>query len=123
MPVGASAARSSVSWRSEATRFSTTPASRTRRSQLAKPCTVAATEREVPAASTTSTTGASRSRATWAVLARSPRPATPSNRPMTPSTTATSAPSAPWRNSGATSSSPTSQGSRLRPGTPQAAAW
>ena len=29
----------------------------------------------------------------------------------------------PWRNSGATSSSPTSQGSRLRPGTPQAAAW
>ena len=71
MPVGASAARSSVTWRSDATRFSTTPASRTRRSQLAKPCTVAATEREVPAASTTSTTGASRSRATWAVLAKS----------------------------------------------------
>ena len=46
----------------------------------------------------------------------------PSNRPITPSTTATSAPRAPCRNSGAIRSSPTSHGSRLRPGRPAASA-
>ena len=44
------------------------------------------------AASTTSSTGASSSFATWAVEASSPRPEAPSKRPMTPSTTAMSAP-------------------------------
>ena len=71
------------------------------------------------------------SRATCAVEAKSSRsdaawlPA-PSNRPITPSMTAMSASVgvlAPWANIAAIRSSPTSQGSRLRPGRPAASAW
>ena len=108
--------------------MSTTPAIRVAGSNVANPCTVAAIDRAAPAAVTTSTTGARSSRATCAVLARSPRPVTPSNRPMTPSITLMSADPAPTalapcRNSGAIKSSPVSHGSRLRPGRPVAAAW
>ena len=117
------ASRSSCSCRSEATRLRITPASRTRGSQDAKPCTSAATERDCEEPSTTSTTGARSSLATCAVEASSPRPEAPSNRPMTPSTTATSAPAAPCRNSGAIRSGPHMKASRLRPGRPAASAW
>ncbi len=117
------ASRSSVSCRSEATLLRITPARRTCGSQDAKPCTSAATDRDCEEASTTSTTGARSSFATCAVDASSPRPAAPSYRPITPSTTATSAPAAPCANSGATSSGPLIQASRLRPGRPAASAW
>ena len=52
---------------------------------------MAAAERAIALASTTSTTGASSSLATWAVEASSPPPLLPSKRPITPSTTAMSA--------------------------------
>ncbi len=71
----------------------------------------------------TSSTGASSSLATCAVEASSPRPDAPSNSPMTPSMTAMSAPAAPWRASGAMSSGPDRNASRLRPGRPLASAW
>ena len=47
-------------------------------------------------------------------------PDAPSKRPMTPSTTAMSAPAPPWRTSGAISSGPLRNASRLRPGRPEA---
>ena len=70
--------------------------------------------------------GAPSSRATCAVDAKSPRLDAPSNRPITPSMTAMSARAgvaAPWLNIGTIRSSPTSHGSRLRPGRPAASAW
>ena len=54
---------------------------------------------------------------------RQPGPIRPSNSPITPSITAMSAPAAPWAYSGPMSRSPTSTGSRLRPGRPAASAW
>ncbi len=100
-----------------------TPATSTSGSNVAYPCTIAATERAIAAASTTSTIGARSSLATCAVEASSPRPEAPSKSPMTPSTIATSAPALPWRNSGAISSGPLRNASRLRPGRPLASAW
>jgi hypothetical protein len=103
-----------------------TPPSGLRASNVAKPCKRAAADELTPAASTTSTIGAPSSRATCAVDAKSPRPDAPSNRPITPSMTATSAGTgvaAPWLNIGTIWSSPTSHGSRLRPGRPAASAW
>ena len=95
-------------------------------SKVAKPCSRAATDALTPDASTTSTTGARSSRATCAVEAKSSRSDAPSNRPITPSMTAMSATVgvlAPWANIAPIRSSPTSQGSRLRPGRPAASAW
>ena len=108
-----------------------TPAMRVRGSNVAKPWTSAATDDPTPDASTTSTTGAASNRATCAVDAKSPPtgdpgPLAPSKSPITPSITATSAGFgvvAPCRNSVAMRSSPTSHGSRLRPGRPAARAW
>ncbi len=108
-----------------------TPPMRVRGSKVAKPCKRAAAEAAIPPASTTSTIGAPSSRATCAVEAKVPPSRTepsdaPSNKPITPSMTAMSAGTgvrAPCANIGATWSSPTSQGSRLRPGRPAASAW
>ena len=80
------ASRSSCSCASDPTRFSTTPASRTRPdrdrdSRARRP----ATDALMADASTTSTTGASSSRATSAVDEGEPSTA-PSKRPITPST-------------------------------------
>jgi hypothetical protein len=103
--------------------LSTTPPSRSSGSNVAKPWTIAPTERAIALASTTSTTGACNSLATCAVEASSPPPDAPSKRPITPSTTTRSAPAAPWRASGAISSVPDRNASRLRPGRPQASRW
>ncbi len=102
--------------------FRITPPTRTSGSQLTKPCTSAATDRDCDDASTTSTTGARSSFATCAVDASSPSPAAPSNSPITPSTTAMSHPSAPCANSGAISSAPHRYASRFRPTRPVASA-
>ena len=83
----------SRAWRAELTRLQITPATSTRRSRVAKPCTVAAMDCPSPAASTTRTIGASSSTATSAVEEGAPSRA-PSKRPMTPSTTSRSAPGA-----------------------------
>ncbi len=112
-----------TSCRSDPTLFRITPPSRTCGSNEAKPCTSAATDRDCDDASTTSTTGARSSFATCAVDASSPRPAAPSYNPITPSTRARSHPAAPCANSGATSSGPHMNASRLRPGRPVASAW
>ena len=78
-------------------------------------------------ASTTSTTGAPSSSATWAVDPRAGvngcASIRPSKSPITPSITATSASRLPCRYSGAIRPSGTSTGSRLRPGRPAASAW
>ncbi len=103
--------------------FRITPPIRTCVSHEAKPCTRAATDRDCDDASTTSTTGARSSFATWAVDASSPCPDAPSYSPITPSTTARSHPSAPCANSGAISSGPHMYASRLRPGRPVASVW
>ena len=95
-----SAARSTASCRSLPTRLSTTPTTRTAGSNERKPCSSAATLRDCPRQSTTSTTGAPSSPATCAVEP-CPSARRPSKSPITPSTTATSAPAAPCRNSGA----------------------
>jgi hypothetical protein len=103
-----------------------TPPSQTRGSKVANPCSTAPADALIPAASTTSTTGAPSSRATCAVDAKSPRLDAPSNSPITPSTTAMPAGTgvaAPRANIGTIWSSPTSHGSRLRPGRPAASAW
>jgi hypothetical protein len=92
-------------------------------SKLTKPWTRAATDLAIAEASTTSSTGACSSFATWAVEASSPLPLAPSNMPMTPSTIARSAPEAPCANSGAIRSGPDMKASRLRPGRPVARAW
>src|ERR671918_465328 len=63
------ASRSMLSWVGEPTRFRITPATRTSRSKVAYPCTMAATDRAIAEASITRRTGASRSFATWAVEA------------------------------------------------------
>ena len=123
MPTGASASRSITSCPSLPTRLSITPATRTPGSNVAKPWTTAATEPLMAEASTTSTTGAPRSLATWAVLAVAPSSAAPSNRPITPSTTRMSAPSAALAATGAMASSPQIQASRFRDGRPTASAW
>ncbi len=123
MPIGASASRSIDSCAGLPTRFSTTPATRTDSSNVVYPCTSAATEPLIADASTTRRTGASRSRATCAVLAGLPASSAPSNMPMTPSTTSTSAPLAAFAARGAIRSSPQIHASRFRPGRPVARAW
>lgn len=123
VPADSSASRSSSSCRSEATLLRITPPTRTCGSQETNPCTSAATDRDCDEASTTSTTGARSSFATWAVEASSPSPAAPSYIPITPSTTARSQPRAPCANSGPTSSGPHRYASRLRPTRPVASEW
>jgi hypothetical protein len=122
IPSGLRASRSMVSWTLEPTRLRTTPATLTFGSNVVYPWTMAATERDIALASTTSTTGASSSLATWAVEARSPPPL-PSKRPMTPSITAMSAPRAPWVKRGPMRPEPERNASRLRPGLPAARVW
>jgi WS/DGAT/MGAT family acyltransferase len=121
-PTSTTAARSTSSCRGLPTRLRTTPATRTAGSKERNPCSSAARLRDCPRTSTTSTTGAPSSPATCAVDP-APSCSRPSNRPITPSTTAISAPAAPCRASGRIRSSPTSTGSRLRPGRPVASAW
>ena len=60
MPSVAMARSIMARWRSLPTRFSTTPAMRTRGSKLAKPCTTAAADCAWPATSSTSRTGRSK---------------------------------------------------------------
>jgi len=122
-PSGSTASRRICSWTSEPIRLKITPATSSSGSKLRKPWTIAAAERAIAEPSTTSTTGARSSFATCAVEASSPRPVAPSNSPITPSITATSASAAPWRKSGAISSAPARNASRLRPGRPDASAW
>jgi hypothetical protein len=95
---------------------------RTRGSNVANPCTTAATERLIADVSTTSTTGASRSAATSAVEDGAPS-AAPSKSPITPSMINTSVSPAARPASGAIASAPHIQGSRLRGEPPVARAW
>ena len=104
----ARAPRISSTCRADPVWLSTTPHRRICGSYISKPLTTAATLSAAERASTTSSTGRSRTRARAAVLA-----APPSNSPMTPSTRLTSASSADRSNIRRQQSAPIMNRSRL----------
>ena len=123
VPTSSQASRSSASCRSEPTRLRITPAMRTS-PKLRKPCTSAATERPCAAASTTRIDRRVEQRRRPARWSRCrPRRYARRTGPSRPRPRRGRRPAAPCANSGPIRSSPTSTGSRLRPGRPAASAW